>query len=115
MINAKQEIGYLKFGKIKCAIINWSDTTSYLNQCDLPEDQKKIRNSVNISLKVGHTQEEFDVFMNALDFDYDDGYGVPELYGTIWLSNGDWMSRCEYNGSERWQRNTLPEIPEELK
>ena len=114
-MNAKQEIGYLKFGDIKCATVKWSDVTSYYDQSDLPEDQKKVRDNVDVSLKVGHTQEEFDAFMNALDFEYDDGYGTMELHGMIWLSNGNWMDRWEYDGSEGWQSNSLPEIPEELK
>lgn len=114
-MNAKEEIGYLKFGEIKCAIINWSDRTFDFKQRHLPEDQKKIRDSVNLSLKVGHTQQEFDAFMDALDFEYDDDYGTQELHGLIWLSNGNWMSRWEYDGSEGWQLNSLPEIPDELK
>lgn len=114
-MNAKEEIGYLKFGEIKCAIINWNDRTSDFELRHLPEDQRKIRDSVNLSLKVGHTQEEFNAFMNALDFEYDDDYGVQELHGLIWLSNGNWMSRWEHDGSEGWQLNSLPEIPDELK
>lgn len=41
--------------------------------------------------------------------------GAQELHGLIWLSNGNWMSRWEHDGSEGWQLNSLPEIPDELK
>ena len=108
-MNAKQELSYfVKFGDIKCASIQWYDTSRWSIDCS-------DTNSVNVSLKVGHTQEEFDAFMDALDFEYDDGYGTQELHGLIWLSNGNWLSRWEYDGSEGWQNNSLPEIPEELK
>jgi len=100
-MNAKQEISYLKFENIKCATIKYVTI-------------KEI-DTISISLKVGHTQEEFNAFMNALDFDYDNGYGSQELHGIIWLSNGNWMTRWEYDGSEGWEYNSLPEIPEELK
>lgn len=115
-MNAKQELShYLKFGDIKCATIKWFDVSSEMMQRHLPDEEIKVRDSLNLSLKVGHTQQEFDAFMDALDFEYDDGYGSQELHGIIWLSNGNWMSRWEYDGSEGWQSNSLPEIPEELK
>jgi hypothetical protein len=34
-----------------------------------------------------------------------------ELYGTVWLEDGTWLSRGEYDGSEWWEHNVLPPIP----
>jgi len=45
---------------------------------------------------------------------YDSGYGGQELFGTIWMKNGDWLERGEYDGSEWWEYKTCPEIPNEL-
>jgi len=45
---------------------------------------------------------------------YDSGYGGQELFGTIWMKNGDWLERGEYDGSEWWEYKTCPEIPAEL-
>lgn len=66
-------------------------------------------------LKVGYTQEDYQVFLNSLDFNYDDGYGCQFLVGTIWCENGVWFDRGEYDGSEWWNRNEYPAIPDELK
>jgi len=46
-----------------------------------------------------------------LDFDYDNGYGGQELYGTIWYSDGTWSDRGKYDGSEWWEHYSCPEIP----
>jgi hypothetical protein len=65
-------------------------------------------------LKVDHTPEELDEFLDGLDFDYDDGYGGQELFGTIWFVDGTYATRGEYDGSEWWEHHTCPEIPAEL-
>jgi hypothetical protein len=46
-----------------------------------------------------------------LDFDYNNGYGSQELYGTIWFSDGTWSERYEYDGSERWDYKVCPDLP----
>jgi hypothetical protein len=66
------------------------------------------------NLKVGFNEAEFNEFLNKLDFEYDDGYGTQELHGLVWLQDGTWLSRHEYDGSEYWVHNQLPEIPSEL-
>jgi hypothetical protein len=65
-------------------------------------------------LKVDHTPEELDEFLDGLDFDYDNGYGGQELFGTIWFVDGTYATRGEYDGSEWWEHHTCPEIPAEL-
>ena len=45
---------------------------------------------------------------------YDNGHGGQELFGMIWIKNGDWIERGEYDGSEWWEYKTCPEVPDEL-
>jgi hypothetical protein len=100
MANAKQELlnAVKDIAKIKCASICygiWENEAS----------QK--------TLKLNHSENEYNEFLNSLDFDYHDGYGGQELYGTVWLEDGTWLSRGEYDGSEWWEHNVLPAIPAE--
>jgi hypothetical protein len=67
-----------------------------------------------IQLTHPHTKEEAEAFFKALDFNYNDGYGSQELFGTVWLTYGVWLSRWEYDGSEGWQVNSCPHIPNHL-
>lgn len=102
--NAKKELEQLLNGKakVKCAVI----TKGYQYYDE--------ENHLKSELKVNHTEEEFQSFLNSLDFDYDAGYGGQELFGTVWLEDGTWCTRGEYDGSEWWVHNQLPEIPSEL-
>jgi hypothetical protein len=67
-----------------------------------------------VRLKVGYTPEEWHEFLSALDFDYDDGFGGQELFGTIWFTDGTYATRGEYDGSEWWEHHECPEIPDTL-
>ena len=67
-----------------------------------------------INLQIGYTPVEYKSFLNALDREYDDGYGHQQLFGIVWLPNKIWLSRYEDNGFECWQLNRVPEIPIEL-
>lgn len=71
-------------------------------------------NDYDALLKVGYNQSKLAEFLAALDFDYDESYGSQRLYGTIWYEDGTWSDRGEYDGSEWWEYNNCPEIPEEL-
>jgi hypothetical protein len=101
MTNAKEELLRYAKNKIVCATImynpHWDDSAK------------------TFTLKVGYTQEEYNQFLDSLDFEYDRGYGLQELFGTVWLEDGMWMERGEYDGSEWWEIHTRPEIPENLK
>jgi len=101
MRNAKQEFLKCIRGKVVCATImhnpSWSDDTSK-----------------TFILKCGHTQDEYNQFLESLDFEYDSGYGLQELFGTVWLEDGMWMERGEYDGSEWWELMRRPEIPSTL-
>jgi hypothetical protein len=65
-------------------------------------------------LKVDYTEQDRQAFMESLDLEYDNGYGGQELFGFVWLEDGTWLSRGEYDGSEWWEYNISPEIPSEL-
>ena len=65
-------------------------------------------------LRKGYSHEDFMKFVDSLDFDYDNGYGLQELFGTIWFTDGTWATRGEYDGSEWWRHHELPDIDEEL-
>ena len=61
------------------------------------------------NIKIEGTLEEV---LPRLDFDYDSGYGCQELFGTIWYTDGSWSDRGEYDGSELWQYQKCPALPE---
>lgn len=96
MTNAKHEflITIPEGVKIKCAIIEY--------------------NKVKRLLKVGYSDEDYTNFLNSLDFNYNSGFGGQELFGMIWLNDGTWIERGEYDGLEWWELRKLPKIPDEL-
>ena len=65
-------------------------------------------------LLMNYTESDTTEFLNSLDFKYDDGYGCQELFGVIWLTDGSWFERREYDGAEWWQHMTRPSIPDKL-
>lgn len=69
-----------------------SCTTYYLDKYYLPEDYKK--------------------FFELLDFEYENGFGRQRLDGTVWLADGSWLERGEYDGSEWWEWKRSPDVPE---
>ena len=65
-----------------------------------------------IYLREGYIPEEYEEFLQKIDREYDAGYGTQHLTGIIWLKDGNWIVREEYDGSELWSHKSLPEIPE---
>jgi hypothetical protein len=108
--NAKEEfIIHTAYCKVKCAIVSRKDIYSRIfgtTKCLEDDDVFK--------LPIGYTEEQYQAFLNHLDFFYDDGYGWQELFGTIWMEDGTWMTRGEYDGSEWWEKHSLPIIPNVL-
>lgn len=103
-MNARQEFVFHTAGKkIKCAIVQFGDDWS-----DDHDDD-----SITYTLPVNYTQEEYDVFLQSIDREYDVTYGPQELFGDIWYEDGSWSSReVDYdNGSEWWERHKCPLIP----
>ena len=66
-------------------------------------------------LKLNYDKEQYDSFMESLNFEYDSGYGGQKLFGIVWLDNNSWLSRGEYDGSEWWDWNQYPEYPDSVK
>jgi hypothetical protein len=59
---------------------------------------------VEFNLKQGYTPEEYDEFVNSLDFEYDD-------------SDGGWLQcvRNDHAEYQEWNYFKYPEIPDSLK
>lgn len=105
MTNAKQEFldhiseRCINGRTVRCALIKLYTT----------------KDKVEAILPVGYTPEDLEIFLNEIDFEYDSGYGLQELFGTIWYTDGlTWSSRFEYDGSECWEFHEVPEITSEL-
>jgi len=64
-------------------------------------------------LTTGFTQEEYNQFLDKLDFMYNSGYGGQELFATIWYKDGTWSTTLY--GSEWYSYQRCPEIPPILK
>ena len=106
--NAKEE--FLKVTKY-CTVVCAEISIGSLYIGDL---NNEIESPIVAKLPVGFTQEQLDKFLNTIDVNYDNGYGGQELFGMIWCENGIWFDRGEYDGSEWWNGNRYPEIPEYL-
>ena len=65
-------------------------------------------------LPVGYSAEDYAHFLALLDYEYDDGYGGQEVFGTIWYTDGTWSERGEYDGAEWWVYRKVPPIPTSL-
>jgi hypothetical protein len=67
-----------------------------------------------IILKDNYTHQELIKFFEELDFEYDDGFGNQEIFGTVWFLDGTYADRGEYDGSECWRVHGTPDIPNDL-
>jgi hypothetical protein len=104
--NAKDELlEALGDNKIKAAEISYN-LTQLISSKKVP--------TVNLSLSVGYSQEEFKSFLNALNFVYDASFGGNDFDGTIWLMDQTWIERDGYDGSSWWVHRQKPEIPSYL-
>lgn len=69
--------------------------------------------SFEARLRSKRTKEDEIEFLETLKYiDYDDDYGMQELFGVVVYKDGTWHSRWEYDGSEGWQLNSLPKESE---
>lgn len=103
MCNAKKEfVNATRGTKVVCASLTWQ-----------PFDvENGYGEAVHVALKKGHTKREYAAFLAELDFEYNDGFGTQELFGTILCAKGVWFTRHEYDGSEYWQRHEYPKVPD---
>lgn len=110
-MNAKQEfLNITKDFEVLCAVI--SVCGDELVSHWFPKNSNLVKDK-SLTLPVNYTQEEYDNFLNELDFEYDNGFGYYYIDGTIWLKDGRWIERNEYDGSESWRLVERPEIPEQ--
>lgn len=83
------------------------------SMCKFKKEMKE--KEVEAKLKLNYTEDDLKEFLMKIDEEYYCGYGGQELLGMIWLKDGSWLERREYDGSEWWIYKKYPEIPEELK
>lgn len=112
MINAKQEFLDITEGlEVLCAVIDVEG-----DQFDRPYLQNfktPVVKSKHLILPINFTIEEYENFLNELDFKYDNSWGHWYINGTIWLKDGRWIERMEYDGSEWYRLVERPIIPEQ--
>jgi hypothetical protein len=102
MANAKEEfLSLVKDKVVLCATISYENCW-----------EREICSEHN--LPVSYTEEQYNTFVKSLDFEYDNGYGGQELFGTVWFKDGIWADRGEYDGSEWWQNHVCPIVPKSL-
>ena len=105
MVNAREE--FMKHIEglpiLKCAVIRYYDASYKYGRCE------------EILLKKGFSEADLQEFLDAIDFEYCNGFGGRELFGNIWYEDGTWSSRGDYDGSEWWDYNSCPEIPAECR
>ena len=66
-------------------------------------------NLIIAELHSNRTENDEIKFLETLDsINYDDGYGIQELFGNIVFKDGTWLERREYDGSEWWAHCKLP-------
>lgn len=104
-MNAKQE--FIKLAPMEEIICAYVCSMEY--SCDEDHEPRHYA-----QLKKGFTKEEYDAFLEKLDFEYDAGYGLQKLDGCVWCVDGAWFDRGEYDGSEWWNYHRYPQIPETL-
>lgn len=70
---------------------------------------------VQFDLKVWFTKQDFDRFLDELNFEYLNSpiFG-EQVEGTIWLKDGRWLYRCN-NRCGQWELRDNPPIPDRLK
>lgn len=107
-MNAKREFVYITSKReVECAtMLRHADKNDFTGAAAARSVHKLMKD---------YTQEEYDKFLESLDFEYDSGYGNQELFGMIWFKDGAWAERKEYDGLEWWIINERPQIPDNLK
>ena len=75
-----------------------------------------LKDEEEIILLENYSIVEYDEFLSKLNFEYYNGFGGQELFGTIWYrTTGEWSSRGEYDGSEWWEFCKCPPVPKHLR
>lgn len=65
-----------------------------------------------LKLRSQYTFEDYETFLQSLDFEYRNSTGRQGLFGTIWYKDGTWSERTWYG---EWEYFSCPEIPSSLR
>lgn len=88
------------------SVREWLDNTLWAEIHYYAEDRRAI-------LKSNRTLEDEEEFLNILEsINYNEDYGMQELFGNVVFKDGTWLERYEYDGSERWVLNRCPNEPD---
>ena len=89
--------------KIKCVVFEY--------QKRYFKDRHGYNEKIKLNLFPNYSQEDYEYFLETLNFNYDSGYGTQEIFGFIWFVSGTFSERNEYDGSEWFEYVKTPEIP----
>lgn len=73
----------------------------------------KYGGDLSIPWTTGRSLEELQAFLDSLPeraINYDSGYGSQEWFGWISFTDGTWIERGEYDGSEWWEVREQPSL-----
>jgi hypothetical protein len=122
LTNAKNELLHLiRDNKILCSEIELEEHQEMSIKLDYFKNplvklvESEYDRKIVIRLFPGYSESEYELFLRGLDIQYDSGYGGQRLFGIVWMQDGTWLSRGEYDGSEWWDWNKLPELPTDFK
>lgn len=104
-MNAKEELIQTLTSRnliIKCAYVHTRNP--YYDM----DDDFEVKEAI---LPLNFSFYQLTEFYDKLNFEYDSGYNGQELYGNVWLEDGTWLERGEYDGSEWREHAVRPEIP----
>lgn len=96
---------------IRCALISlYFDFFDDDEARRFDEDEESDRKL--IILTENYDQSDLIDFFHNLDVDYSDGFGGQELFGKVFFTDGSWLERGEYDGSEWWEykKSEIPEL-----
>jgi len=113
----------------------WDEIADRINVCEIKAivirlvDYKEKYGETSLSCSIENFQDHLDCcpiqgmhiptsgpaynLRKKLNVEYDSGYGGQQLFGTIWMVDGTWWTRGEYDGSEWWQHHECPEYDPE--
>lgn len=71
------------------------------------ESRHKLEDVMFIGSYSGKKRMLIDKFLEASDFNYDNGYGASKIYTDliVYFTDETYMTRGEYDGSEWWEYN----------
>lgn len=93
----------------------YAETIEAINGREIAYAKIKVHNDIfgddvkYINLKQNNTYSERGEFYNSMrNINYDRGYGTQYVYGFIVFTDGTWITREEYDGSEWWENHKCP-------